>query len=200
MLKENRAVILNGRVTPQFNNFTFVSPNRGCSVPDYQFCPLDHLKYCTEMKTLLISEIVNDCGLYPPVNLPDHSVLLSTFNISSYNTLKNTKKLNANPTQLDENPTRPPKKNLKKIKDTFFLSNEIIIQVQNTIAKLENCAKNQVSIDNLWSDIKSMLLNELDTLPDLPTSNQSASNKMFFCALSSFYSVSYKNNRTCTLV
>ena len=36
-LKENRAIILNGRVTPNLNNFTFVSPYRGCSVPDYQF-------------------------------------------------------------------------------------------------------------------------------------------------------------------
>ena len=33
-LKENRSVILNGRITPELNNFTFVSPNRGCSIPD----------------------------------------------------------------------------------------------------------------------------------------------------------------------
>ena len=42
-LKDNRAVILNGRTTPQFNNFTFVS-TRGTSVPDYMFCPLDDYK------------------------------------------------------------------------------------------------------------------------------------------------------------
>ena len=51
-LKENRAIILNGRITPQYNNFTFVSPQRGSSVPDYIFCPVDHLEYCTEVKTL----------------------------------------------------------------------------------------------------------------------------------------------------
>ena len=33
-LKDNNSIILNGRVTPQFNNFTFVKPT-GCSVPDY---------------------------------------------------------------------------------------------------------------------------------------------------------------------
>ena len=38
-LKDNRTIILNGRVTPELNNFTFVSP-RGSSVPDYIFCPL----------------------------------------------------------------------------------------------------------------------------------------------------------------
>ena len=51
-LKDNRSIILNGRVTPQFNNYTFVSP-RGCSVPDYIISPVDHLMYCKEMKTLL---------------------------------------------------------------------------------------------------------------------------------------------------
>ena len=33
-LKDNRSIILYGRITPQFNNFTFVN-SRGCSVPDY---------------------------------------------------------------------------------------------------------------------------------------------------------------------
>ena len=41
-LKDNRSVILNGRITPECNNYTFVSP-RGCSVPDYLFCPVDNL-------------------------------------------------------------------------------------------------------------------------------------------------------------
>ena len=66
-LKENRTIILNGRVTPQLNNFNFVSPNHGSSVPDYQFCPVDHLHYCSEMKTLLMTEVVNLTGLMPPV-------------------------------------------------------------------------------------------------------------------------------------
>ena len=38
-LKDNRAIVLNGRVTPEYNNYTFVS-TRGCSVPDYIFCPI----------------------------------------------------------------------------------------------------------------------------------------------------------------
>ena len=39
-LKDNRSIILNGRVTPELNNFTFVS-TRGCSVPDYIFVQLE---------------------------------------------------------------------------------------------------------------------------------------------------------------
>ena len=41
-LKDNRAVILNGRITAHLNKFTFVS-TRGSSVPDYLFCPLDQI-------------------------------------------------------------------------------------------------------------------------------------------------------------
>ena len=35
-LKDSRSIILNGRVTPDYNNFTFVNP-RGFSIPDYMF-------------------------------------------------------------------------------------------------------------------------------------------------------------------
>ena len=47
-LKDSRAIILNGRVTPEKNGFTFNS-TRGCSVPDYIFCPVENLHNCTEL-------------------------------------------------------------------------------------------------------------------------------------------------------
>ena len=51
-LKGIRALILNGRITPQFNDYTFVTA-RGCSVPDYIFCSGEHIQYCKQMKTFL---------------------------------------------------------------------------------------------------------------------------------------------------
>ena len=82
-LKDNRAIILNGRVTPELNDFTFVS-TRGCSVPDYMFCPLNDLSYCTEMKTILVRDLLNQLLIPPPQSLPDHSILSGTFMTSSY--------------------------------------------------------------------------------------------------------------------
>ena len=82
-LKDTRSIILNGRITPQFNNFTFINP-RGCSVPDYIFCPLDQIELCKEIKVLTISEIVNHSGIRPPGNLPDHSILMGTFSTSFF--------------------------------------------------------------------------------------------------------------------
>ena len=53
-LKDNRAGILNGRVTPQFNNFTFLS-TRGRSVPDYLFSPLHHIRYCKKIEVMTVT-------------------------------------------------------------------------------------------------------------------------------------------------
>ena len=81
-LKDNRAVILNGRITPYLNNYTFVS-TRGLSVPDYIFCPLDHMTYCKKMETILVNDIINSLSLPPPPSMPDHSILSGHF-VASY--------------------------------------------------------------------------------------------------------------------
>ena len=181
-LKENRSVILNGRITPELNNFTFVSPNRGSSVPDYQFCPTDHLQYCTQMKTMLMTEIVNVTGFHPPLNLPDHSILIGTFNTSIFNLMKNEnlqKEAQYNTLNDFQIPTRKPKKNLSKINDQFFMSDEVKLQVENTILRLENIVHNQAQLDQLWSEVKDLLLNELNSLPDLPKSNNKKQSNLF---------------------
>ena len=73
-LKDNRTVILNGRVTPSLNNYTFVS-SRGSSVPDYLFTSLENLESCTSMETILVTDVINKYNLLPPNSLPDHSLL-----------------------------------------------------------------------------------------------------------------------------
>ena len=70
-LKDNRALICNGRVTPVFNDFTFLS-TRGRSVPDYIYCPADHIQYCKELKVIKVSEIIDHYKLPVPSSMPDH--------------------------------------------------------------------------------------------------------------------------------
>ena len=146
-LKDNRAVILNGRITPQFNNFTFVS-TRGTSVPDYMFCPLDNYKYCTEMKTLLVRDIVNSLAIPPPPSLPDHSILTGTFLTSSY-IFGQSEQSSFEPfTEIPiQNANKPPRKNLKKINEQFFMSEETRQLVVGTIARLENISANQAEVN-----------------------------------------------------
>ena len=130
----------------------FVSPQRGSSGPDYMFCPADQLDYCTEVKVLLISEIVNISGLQPTLNLPDHSIIKCTFETSSLNlSTKNTRVFNEPAFNFEtiNQPKRQPRKDIKKINKTFFMSQEIKLQLQETILKLENANNDQIELDRL---------------------------------------------------
>ena len=179
-LKDNRAIILNGRITPEYNNFTFVS-TRGSSVPDYMFCPLDHHQYCTEMKTLLVRDLVNSMSIPPPPSLPDHSILSAIFLSSNYKFGQNEQSSfepfnNDIPVNVKN---KPPKKNLKKIDENFFMNENTRKQVMDTIARLENIESNQGEINRLWREIKEIFLNEMDSLPNVPIARNNKLKKSF---------------------
>ena len=181
-LKENRSIILNGRVTPEFNNYTYVT-QRGCSVPDYLFCPVDHLTFCREMKIILMSDIVNMLNIQPPRSLPDHSLLLGTFETSFYD--KSSKPYFPQSFPPVIHPPKPqsstlkPKKNLKKMTNGFLMTDEIRQEVLQTINKIENAQSSQQEINQLWSEIKSLFLKELDKLPSRPTTNNKKQNRLY---------------------
>ena len=59
------------------------------------------------------------------------------------------------------------------------MSDEVRVQVENTILKLENAVQNQTQLDHLWADIKNLLMKELDSLPELPKSTNKKQNKHF---------------------
>lgn len=181
-LKDNRSIILNGRVTPEFNNYTFVS-TRGCSVPDYIFCPVDNLQNCVNVKTLLISDIINEFNLLPPKSIPDHSILSSKFVTSFYDIGKNYELFDLNINQTQPCPSsdrvKPPRKNLKKVDDCFMMSDETRELVLNTISKIEEKVDSKVEIDRLWMEVKQIILSEMKKLPDLPRSKFKKQNKKF---------------------
>ena len=162
-----------------FNNFTFIS-TRGRSVPDYFFCPLSEINLCKEVKVLPVSEITNFFRLQPPRYLPDHSIMIATFFTSHFTTESGFNNINlANPIINPKNPNKkPPKKNIKKMKDDFLLSQETFQQILGTIERIENCTKNQTEINRLWSEIKTIFLEELNTLPSLPSSDKKLNKKV----------------------
>ena len=181
-LKDNRSIILNGRITPKFNNFTFVNP-RGCSVPDYLFSPIDHLNHCTEMRTVLMSDIVNLLNIQPPKSLPDHSILIGTFITSLYE--KCTEQLFPthfpNIIQINDelSSARKVKKNLSKMPSNFFMTDAIYQQVLETINAIENVQANKSNINQLWVQIKGLFSKELGKLPSMYKSNNKKQKKLF---------------------
>ena len=162
-------------MTPANNNYTFVS-TRGCSVPDYFFCPVDNLYNCIEMKTILMTDVVNMFGLVPPRNLPDHSILSGAFVTSFYEFGKNFENVNSNQYKNSDNQQLPKKtkkktmKNLSKIGEFYFMSKEPFDQVSFTINKLENAIDTKADIDQLWKEVTNIFLSEMASLPDIQTS------------------------------
>ena len=113
------------------------------------------------MKTLLMSECIDITGSHPPANLPDYSILLGIYDTSIFNILKAEKLQHSFRIQNSEynfQPTQKVKKDLKKINEAFFMSDEVKAEVQATITKLENGIHNQIQLDQLWYEIKNSLL------------------------------------------
>ena len=119
-LKDNRALICNGRVTPELNDFTFLNA-RGRSVPDYIYCPADHIHYCKSLKVIKMSDVINEYNLHVPTSVPDHSILVSQFNISTNSEFVTFPGRTVPYGQACHDPIRPtkPKKNIRKMTKDF---------------------------------------------------------------------------------
>ena len=169
-LKENRALVLNGRVTPEYNNFTFVS-TRGTSVPDHMFCPLSQLNFCKEMKVMLIKNLVNDFHLLPPKSVPDHSILSGTFVTSFYGADKLNEEGNKSDQEILILKNMTERRNLSKIDQSFFMDESIRNAIIATIERIESASKSQVEIDALWHEIKGLFITEMSNLPLIPIAN-----------------------------
>ena len=128
-----------------------------------------------------MSEAVNMLGIEPPHNLPDHSILSGTFVTSFYDFGRNYEDANqsSNQTEIPTNQKKKLKKNLGKMDQTFFMSNDTLNIILFTIHKLENKANNKNEIDKLWLEVKNIFLSEMDSLPDIPASNSKKQNRKF---------------------
>ena len=134
-LKDNRALICNGRITPEQNDFTFVSP-QGRSVPDYIYCPADHINYCSSLKVVKVSDVINMFDLPVPHTLPDHSIVVGEFDSFSF-----APRLDQAPVAEAQSEERQKKKrqNVRKIPEKFIRLDETV-DVNSTIVR--NRARN----------------------------------------------------------
>ena len=83
-LKDSLQCVLNGRICPEKDNFTSV-PWRGRSVVDYVIVPYSILHSMTDFSVKTVSDLVDEYSVHPPSrNVPDHSVLLCTLELSDY--------------------------------------------------------------------------------------------------------------------
>ena len=82
-IKDIKMCIVNGRVTPEFDNFTCFNRN-GCSIVDYIITDYDSLNKCKKCKVFSVNEIINENNklesmISSSCKVPDHSVIMVEF-------------------------------------------------------------------------------------------------------------------------
>ena len=128
------------------------------------------------MKVLRVSDAINQFNLPLPHSLPDHSILISEFDVSSLVNLSSVQPQSSQ-TPKPQNIKCKRVKNIRKINDTFMCSEETVQLVQQSILKLETFSQNQTSLDDIYCEIKSIFLSEIEKLPNISTSNSKKGRK-----------------------
>ena len=82
-----RSCLLNGRITPEFNDYTSVTPHKGRSVVDYFITRQSDLDSMLSLKVVSCLDMVseeNDVNLIDDKSrLPDHSLLILELELST---------------------------------------------------------------------------------------------------------------------
>ena len=100
-----------------------------------------------------MSEIINHYNMPIPRSIPDHSVLLSVFDVSISIDCSNSQSCPNDPCYPNINQKLPPKIKNKKNDSSFMCSPAILNEINETIAKIENMQLNQHSLNQLYSQI-----------------------------------------------
>ena len=83
-LKSVNCCLLNGRVTPDLDNFTCIS-HKGRSVVDYMFVPYENIDNIEQFAVLPITELSSKFDIHTDRGKPDHSILCAELTVSFVN-------------------------------------------------------------------------------------------------------------------
>ena len=169
-LKESKQCILNGRISPNFDNYTSIS-GRGKAVVDYLISPHASIDQFTKCAVLPIRELCDDIKYKPSAKLPDHSIVLCEFKAFSWSGDMDT-----------EIPKRMQRKfKSHKLPEEFLKSNECQDLINETIRNIEQMEHNQDNVDDIYSDILNIYNKEIEaTFP--PITNPRAAKRNKFIA------------------
>ena len=159
-IKDVKMCIVNGRVTPKYDNYTCVNRN-GCSVVDYIITDYGSLERCKMCKVFPVNELMNENSelkllLSNSCKTPDHSIILIEFEYG--NDIEDTEE------------TGTDNKNLGYRKYSFqnqnhnFLNNEIWNSAMiKIIETLENNLKTKEQLNVLYENLIQSIITEMDT-------------------------------------
>ena len=165
-LLESAMCVCNGRVTPEYDNYTFIH-SRGKSVIDYIAVPYEFLNQCLEFKVNTARDMVNKyCNIEnTDIDLskmiPDHSVLTLKFSTSVYNTVKTSLQTdvhiqeaqNANVnTHFSQDHNYFLRYNVRSLPQEFLNNESARTRLLELIEHIELTRDTQQEIDNIYAE------------------------------------------------
>ena len=166
-LLESKMVVLNGRVTPEFDNFTSVSV-KGRAVVDYILSPQSSVECVRELSVLLVKDLVQIYDLSRLLSerckCPDNSVIKCTINILSVYNNEHEGVDNQNTSSPGNNsiPHSSKRYKFKDIPENFMNNPNFKEKLENLIAEVERCENEQQSMNKLYDDFCSEVFKEMD--------------------------------------
>jgi hypothetical protein len=155
--------VVNGRVTPQFDNWTSVSV-RGSAVVDYFIVPYEQLSLCDEFKVCTAREMVEKyCDVSCITNtrniIPDHSILLfkSTLNVN-----KNVVNTDTSLTDYGNNLKKcDARYDVQNIPSEFFNNAENSDRLLQMIENITELRNDQNEINSVYNDVCNLYYDEM---------------------------------------
>ena len=178
-LKEAKFCMLNGRVTPDKDDWTSVS-TKGNAVVDYLCCSHSCLSLFKKCEVHINKELCVKIGYKPACKLPDHSIVLAELDVNEWSTgnCVNHNVINRNTSSEeycgDQNTV---KYRLKKGVTGLLNDQESITQIQNAIVRITNVENVENEINDIYSQIINVYTKAMER--EVPVSQNKHCNKKF---------------------
>lgn len=177
-LQEAKFCILNGRVCPENDNYTCITP-RGRSVVDYLLVPHDLLNKCVKFQVLpmtdLIQELELQCMLSRHCKVPDHALLIVELCVNVSVTASENGTYSTPSPDTHNTHNRYRKYNFKRAGPEFTNSELFNLAMLNIINMIEANRESQAEIDLIYDQFREEIIQELNR--NVPYHNASKSSK-----------------------
>ena len=170
-LLEAKLCICNGRVTPNFDNYTFVH-SRGKSVIDYTIVPLDCISNCSEFKVLTARDMIvlynniSDDEVNLSGSIPDHSILTLKFSTNvvtgnEYDRPNEVYDAHANDNNADRNDIYFQRFNVKTLPQDFLESDQCTNLLEKLNGDVALMSNTQNAMDSIYKDFCDLYHSEM---------------------------------------
>ena len=180
-LQETKMCILNGRVTSDKNDLTFVS-KRGSFVVDYIITPHECLDQCVSSRVDRVNDILEKYNLYSMLSnvckAPDHSVVTITIRCNIDVSTEEHEVSNNNNCVTNETNLQHKKYKFESIPPELMNNDIWKHPVSELIMHIESSNSSKESVNELYADLCDVFFQEMDNFLDY--NNVSTKTKKMF--------------------